>query len=302
MNKLLLILLLSLGGMLPAADKPLVVTLHPILTELVSDLMGDAVSVKGILPANANVHSFEPSPQDMVDMQHAVLVVAMGKHLEIYLDRLAENLPEGVEIYEAGRLVPSLQADPKTAMFACCPVHGLASIDPHWWHSPVAVRRAVRHLGRKLEKTFPDQKASIRKNTTRRMRELQELDTWAEEQLATIPKEDRELVTTHTAFGYFCARYEFQAIPIRGVTNEKDPDPEAFAATLKILRDRQIKALFPESAASADDLHAVYETTGIPLSKPLDTAFIFKQADGYDTVFRRNVQRIVTALAPPESP
>lgn len=279
-----------------AEDTPEVVTLHPILTEMVQDLVGDSVVVKGILPADANVHTFEPTPRNMIDMQKATLVVAMGKHLEIYLDRLAENLPESVEIYEAGRLVPSLQSNPKTAMFACCPVHGLASIDPHWWQSPVAVRRAVRHLGRKLEKVFPDQKSEIRERTKARMQELEELDTWAEETLASVPTEDRELVTTHTAFGYFCARYEFQAIPVRGVTNDKDPNPEDFAATLRELKKRNVKALFPESSASADALRAIHETSGIPLSKPLQAEFTFEEDEGYDEVFRENILRIVEAL------
>ena len=279
-----------------AEDLPLVVTLHPILTEMVEDLMGDTVVVKGILPPNANVHTFEPTPQDMVNMHGAEMILAMGKHLEIYLDRLKENLPAEVNIYEVGRLVPSLQSDPKTAMFACCPVHGLASIDPHWWQSPVAVRRAVRHLGRELEKQFPEHKTTIRKNTKQRMQDLEELDRWAEETLAAVPKEDRELVTTHTAFGYFCARYEFQAIPVRGISNEKDPNPEDLAATLNILREREIKALFPESSASADSLRAINEASGRPLSKPLNAEFALENGETYDAIFRQNVLRIVEAL------
>ncbi|WFB36308.1 metal ABC transporter substrate-binding protein [Kiritimatiellota bacterium B12222] len=303
MKKISLLLFLSLVTQLWAADKPLVVTLHPILTEMVTDLVGDEVQVEGILPQGANVHSFEPSPQDMVEMQNAVLIVAMGKHLEPYLDRLKENLPPTVKIYEAGRLVPSLQSDPSTAMFACCPVHGLAAIDPHWWQSPEAVRRAVRHLGRELEKVFPEYKSEIRANTKVRMDELKELDRWAEEELAAVPKADRELVTTHTAFGYFCARYQFQAVPVRGVNNDKDPNPEELASTLKVLRDRDVKALFPESSASADSLRAIHETSGIPLAKPLDPEFSFEENSdrGYDEVFRQNVLRIKEALISSDS-
>src|SRR5690606_7970930 len=100
--------------------------------------------VINILPTSANVHTFEPSPGDMARLQEAALVLAMGKHLEIYLDRLKENLPDAVEIYEAGRLVPSVVIDPANEIFACCPAHSHGAIDPHWWHSPLAVRRAVR--------------------------------------------------------------------------------------------------------------------------------------------------------------
>ncbi|MGA0369114.1 MAG: metal ABC transporter substrate-binding protein, partial [Kiritimatiellia bacterium] len=242
----ILCLFLSLLCVLPPVfgAGPKVVTLHPLLTELVRDLVGEAVTVKGVFPPNGNAHSFEPAPKDLVEMQDAVLVVAMGKHLEPYLDRLRENLPAAVPIYEAGRLVPSLKSDPETAMFACCPVHGLSAIDPHWWQSPVAVRRAVRHLGRELEKIFPEMKSEIRDRSTEKMRRLEELDTWAEQTLSVIPSEDRKLVTTHNAFGYFCARYHFQAIPVRGITNERDPSPEELAGTMEIIRTHGVKALF----------------------------------------------------------
>jgi zinc/manganese transport system substrate-binding protein len=285
---------------LVARDLPKVVTLHPLLTEMVSELVGESATVKGVMPPNGNVHSFEPTPQDLVEMQDAVLVVAMGKHLESYLDRLRENLPDGVEIYEAGRLVPSLKSDPETAMFACCPVHGLSGIDPHWWQSPVAVRRAVRHLGRELEKTFPDQKKEIRERTTAKMRSLEALDEWAEKTLSVIPAEDRKLVTTHNAFGYFCARYRFQAVPVKGVTNERDPTPEELAATMKIMTEEKVKALFPESNASGDFLKSVHEASGIPLSEPLNADFGLAEDEHYEEVFKQNVLTLVKALSPPE--
>jgi zinc/manganese transport system substrate-binding protein len=297
--KILFRFLLTIWAMpLFARELPKVVTLHPLLTEWVGDLLGDAATVKGVMPPNSNVHSFEPTPRDLIEMQDAVLVVAMGKHLESYLDRLRANLPAGVEIYEAGRLVPSLKSDPETAMFACCPVHGLAAIDPHWWQSPVAVRRAVRHLGRELEKTFPDQKDDIRERTTVKMQRLEDLNKWTEKTLSVIPAADRKLVTTHNAFGYFCAQYRFQAVPVKGVTNERDPTPEELAATMAIMTKEKVKALFPESNASGDFLKSVHEASGIPLSAPISADFGLAEGERYEDVFKQNVLTMVKALSP----
>ena len=123
-----------------------VAALHPILEEWVNELGGDAVDVIGILPAKANLHDFSPTPQDMATLQKMDLIVAMGKNLETYLDSLRENVPESVGILEAGRRVRSLKIDPKLEAFACCPTHTHGAIDPHWWHSPMSARRAVRSI------------------------------------------------------------------------------------------------------------------------------------------------------------
>lgn len=279
-----------------AQDLPKVVVLHPLLAEMTRDLMGDTVQVVNILPTNSNLHSFEPTPKDLVDMQDAVLLIAMGKHLETYLDRLRENLPETVAIYEAGRLVPSLKSDPDNAVFACCPEHGLAAIDPHWWQNPLAVRRAVRHLGRELEKKFPAEKESIRARTTEKMDSLEALDRWITQTLSVIPAADRKLVTTHNAFGYFCAQYKFQAVPVRGTNNERDPSTEELAATMEILKTEKVKALFPEGNSSADFLRAVHEASGIPLTAPLNAGFVLQPDETYESVFKQNVEVILSAL------
>lgn len=292
-----LIILLCLCSLsLLAQDLPKVVVLHPLLAEMTRDLMGGTVQVVNILPTNSNLHSFEPTPKDMVDMQDAVLLIAMGKHLEPYLDRLRENLPETVAIYEAGRLVPSLKSDPESAVFACCPVHGLAAIDPHWWQNPQTVRRAVRHLGRELEKQFPAGKAGIRARTTEKMNSLEVLDLWTTQTLSVIPAADRKLVTTHNAFGYFCTQYKFQAVPVRGINNERDPTPEELAATMEILKTEKVKVLFPEGNSSADFLRAVHEASGIPLSAPLNAGFVLRTDETYESVFKQNVEVILSAL------
>ena len=283
-------------GLLRAEEKPLVVTLHPILAQWVQELTGDSVEVVNLVPTTANIHTFEPSPRDLTQLQGAVMLVAMGKHLEPYLDRLKENIPETVVVVEAGRMVPSIKTDPELAVFACCPQHALSDIDPHWWQDPMSARRAVRQLGRELEKVFPEQKSEIRRRTSAKMKELKELDRWAKEQLADIPSSDRKLVTTHNAFAYFCSQYDFQTIPVRGTNNDRDPSPEELADTMEIIKREKVKALFPESHTSEDFLRAVNEASGIPLAGALSADFFPDNDESYESIFRGNVQVIRRAL------
>ena len=274
-----------------------VVTLHPLLEEMVSRIAGESVEVSCLLPVTENVHEFDPTPSQMAKTQQADLVVAMGKHLEIYLDKLQDNLPEGVEIYEAGRKIPSVQIDPNLAVFACCPTHIHGAIDPHWWHSPMSVRRAARHLGRRLEELVPEKKKEFRKETEALMDELEELHEWAEKELKRIPKSDRKLVTSHAAFGYFCKEYGFVAIPVKGLTDKQNPSPKDLAESIETLKREKIRVVFPENKSSTETLETLQKETGVTLAEPLIADFLPPNGETYAEMFKANVLNIQTSLS-----
>lgn len=287
---------------LQGGERSRVVVLHPILEEMVERMGGGAFEVTNLMPSAANVHDFDPSPGQMAEAGRADLVVAMGKNLETYLDRLAENVPDRTEIFEAGRLVPSVKIDPEKEMFACCPVHSHGAIDPHWWHSPMAVRRAVRHLGRELEKLQPGHKKDIRSRTRELMEELEEVHGWAEEKLSAIPRAQRKLVTAHAAFGYFCLEYDFKAVPVKGLTEERNPSPAFLKETIETLKRENIRAVFPETRASDEVLETLRKSAGIQIADSLYADYIPLENETYFDMFRANITRVVEALAPEKSP
>lgn len=280
----------------PADDRPVVGTLHPLLTEMVSRLSGGRVQTVELMGPGGNPHTFEPRTSDLVRLQEAVLVVAMGKHLESYLDRLRASLPPGVPIFEAGRLVPSVRIDVLDEVFFCCPSHSHGAIDPHWWHDAMAVHRAARHLGRELEKTLPQWKSEIRDNTRAFQEELEDLDSWARAEVARIPPARRILVTPHAAFGYFCQAYGFRAVPVRGLTSEREPTPAYLAETVSVIRREGIRAVFPEETASPAILDYLRESTGVRVGPPLHADNLGQGRLTYRAMFEHNVRVIVEHL------
>ncbi len=279
-----------------------VATLHPLLTELAQTLGGEQVEVLSLLPPNANPHSFDPKPSELTQLQQVNLVLAMGKNLEPYLDRIKANLPAGVNIYEVGRPVPSVVIDPRNATFACCPRHMHGAVDPHWWQSPQAMRRATRHLGKELEKLLPEHKAVIRERTRAHMDVLAELDQWIEGELNRVPKRQRILVTAHAAFGYFCDVYGFQALPVKGLAGDQSATPAELGESIEILKENKIRAVFPEIGGRNHNIHALQEATGIKLGEPLLADNINSEDTSYVDMMKHNTNSIVAALGEKETP
>jgi len=274
-----------------------VAVLHPMLEEWVARLAGDAVEVACTFPDGGNLHRYEPTPGDLARLREMDLIVAMGKHLEPYLDRLRENLPSEVAFFEIGRRVPSVRINPELAVFACCPAHAHGAIDPHWWHSPLAARRAVRGLGGELEARLPEHRDGIRQRTREMMDELKALHVWTTSQVAAIPKSQRKLVTAHAAFGYFCTEYQFQAIPVKGLENEGQPTPSFLGDTIRTLKRENVRAVFPERSAGNAALRAIRDETGIEIGRPLIADFVPRgEGETYESMFRANVANMVAHL------
>ena len=76
---------------------------------------------------------------------------------------------------------------------------------------------------------------------------LQELDRWVREQIATIPPENRKLVSFHEAFPYFANAYGLEIVgSVVGVPGQ-DPSAGEVAALVDAIRASGAKAVFTEA-------------------------------------------------------
>jgi zinc/manganese transport system substrate-binding protein len=261
---------------------------------------GPNVEVIDLLKPGGDLHHFEPSPRDFAALRGAPLVLASGKHLENYLDKLRDSLP-GVKVVEVGRAIPSIKLEPGSELFLCCPEHAHGGIDPHWWHSPGNMARAARIIAGELAEVDPANAAAYKAGGVSTGRRIEALRAWAGRELSRVPKADRKLVTAHAAFGYFCKEFGFKTLPVLGLGAEEDYSPKFVAEAIKTIRDQKIRAVFPEEQANPKILREIVRATGVKVSPiPLN-------ADGtspgsgstFEGMLRHNVRAITTALVPP---
>ena len=274
-----------------------VATLHPLLADLVRQVGGDRVRVVELFKPGGDVHHFEPSPQDLVQMKGAAFIFASGKHLENYLDNL-RDAAGGVPVVEAGAVVPSLKILRGQEIFFDEDVDVSSGIDPHWWHSPENMQRAARLAGDEMTRADPAGAAAYAAGVAATCKSIALLKAWAHVQLAVIPKQDRKLVTSHAAFGYFCREFGFQAMPLLGLSREDEATARHVATTVKAIRDNHIRAVFPEDQANPKILQEIVRETGVRLGEPLVADGTSPGAHTFETMLRHNVEAIVKALKP----
>jgi len=287
---LLLLTLLTLSGSVFAKLK--VATLHPVVTDLANQIGGDKVEVIDLIGPKASPHHFNPTPKDLARAQGSTLYFAAGKGMESYLGKLKSNLAGRATIIEVGRTIPSIKLDKDSELYVSCPCCGNQILDPHWWNSVKNIKRASSIVYKAFSKADPANKGFYKARDKAYRAKLDQLNQWIIRQLNTVPRKQRYLATAHAAFAYFCKEYGWKTIAIQGLNAEQATDAKYLSTTIGVIKDKQIKAIFPEKRNNPKALQTIVKATGASIGKPLI-------ADGSDDIiamFKTNVTHIVTAM------
>jgi len=260
------------GG--PSAG-PRVLADSSFLADIGQNIAGDRLSVESLLPEGADLHAFQPSPQDAKRLAESDAIIINSPGLEPAVDDLIAGAGgEDLLVIEAAAGLP-----------------GIAE-DPHCWLDPVQVLNYVENIRTGLGRIDPEGEAAFAANSEAYAQAIRELDEWIIEQVSGIPEERRLLVTNHESLGRFAERYGFQVVGAVFPTAAGDGSPSAqqLATLVKEIEATGTPAIFLEAGSSADVAQQVAEETGVRVVTELYIA------PTYLEMMRWNVTRIVEAL------
>jgi zinc/manganese transport system substrate-binding protein len=269
-----------------------VVSMHPLIGDLLKRVGGDKIEVVDLIGAKGDPHSFKPRTEDIAAVVGVKVYFVSGMGLEGYLPELRSILPAEVRIVEVGANLPALRGACEHEEHGHDHNHEL---DPHWWHSVDLFRRATTLVADELSKELPSERQAFEANAMAYRKHLDELEKWLKREVVKIPKDRRKLVTTHSAFQYFCKAYGFESFAVQGVNREQMPGAKELAELMKSLKNEKVAAIFPERESNPKILTSLTQDTGIKLGGELI-------ADGrgslsYEEMMRANVTTIVSALS-----
>jgi zinc/manganese transport system substrate-binding protein len=257
------------------------------------------VMVTDLLKPGGDVHHFEPNPSDLRGLKDLKVVLASGKHLENYLDKLKDTLGAGVDVVEVGRTIPSIRLTAGQELFFCCPAHAIGGVDPHWWHSCENMKRAAGIIADAMAKADPANKATYEAGAKATQQKISALKAWAQKEVSVIPRSDRKLVTAHVAFSYLCEELGFKVVPVLGLSREDDASAKYVTDAINIMKANHVKAVFPEDQANPKVLKEIVASTGAIISEDHLVADGTKPGfSTFEKMYRYNVSVIVKALKP----
>ncbi|MEO1180823.1 MAG: zinc ABC transporter substrate-binding protein [Cyanobacteria bacterium J06636_28] len=140
--------------------------------------------------------------------------------------------------------------------------------DPHVWHDVENGLEMVALIRDNLVAVDPDNADMYTENAEQLTAELQTLDTWIPEQIATIPEEQRRLITTHDAMSYYAQAYGLTVEgTLLGVSTEDEPTAAKINELATSIRDKALPTIFAELTADDRVLKTVADEAGVSISE-----------------------------------
>jgi zinc/manganese transport system substrate-binding protein len=286
------------AGLASAAEtKPVrVVATFSILADLVRQVGGAHVAVSTLVGPDSDVHSFSPAPGDAKLLAQADLVVVNGLGLEGWIDRLVRASGTKATIVTASKGVKTIaDADPHDH-----PGHD-HGVDPHAWQNVANVKVYVANIRDGLAKVDPAHAADYAAAATAYSAGLDALDRDVRAALGRIPPENRRIITTHDAFGYFAAAYGLTILAPQGVSTESEASPRDVAAIIRQIKREKVPAVFLETVSDPRQMERIAKESGARIGGEIHSDALSAAtgpAPTYVAMIRANLKAFDDALAP----
>jgi len=232
-------------------DKLQVVVTTGMLADAVREIGGDHVQVEALMGPGVDPHSYTASQGDVARLRRADLIVYNGLHLEGKMQEVLQNMAGTKPVMafgdglDAGKLRRVSEASD--------------ALDPHIWFDVALWNSGVQALAARMGEQFPQHRDAFRSGAVKYGETLAELEQELREVYATIPPENRVLVTSHDAFEYFGAAYGFEVMGLQGVSTVAEFGLRDMTDMVALLSERKIPAVFVESSVPHRSLQSVVE-------------------------------------------
>jgi ABC-type Zn uptake system ZnuABC Zn-binding protein ZnuA len=239
-----------------------VVTTTVLLADLVKNVGGSRVEVRSIVPPGADVHSFQTTPDDSINISRAAVIVSNGLELDAFLEPVLRAASGTGTVHVVAS--EGLEADGGPGRQTGEPGDELQPRreDPHYWQNPLLTIRYVERIREGLAATDPDHAPDYRANAEAYIRELRDLDLDIAQILGQVRPERRYLVTFHDAFSHFGWRYGWQVSSfVAG--DAGDVSPAAIVAVLDRVANHGLPAVFVEPQFRSEVIERAAEDAGI---------------------------------------
>lgn len=249
---LLLATLTALPWPALAQDQLKVVTTFTVIADMARNVAGEGVEVVSITKPGAEIHGYEPTPQDIVGASDADLILWNGLNLERWFEQFLTNLGDvpSATLTEGIQPIPISSGDYE------------GKPNPHAWMSIDNALIYVDNIQKALAGADPANAATYAVNAEAYKAELRAALDPLTAQIDALPEDRRWLVSCEGAFSYLARDLGLQELYLWPINADQQGTPRQVQAVIDGVREHQIPAVFCESTVPSDPAEQVARETG----------------------------------------
>ena len=231
---------------------------HPIraaatvgmVADIVREVARDKADVTSIIGSGVDPHVYSPTRGDVAVLLKSDIIFYSGLLLEGQMADILVKVSRKRPVYAVTELLQKeyLIHDEETAHH-----------DPHVWMDVQGWMQAVTVVADGMAEFDPPNASFYRSNAAAYQSRLQQLDAYARTAIASIPADQRVLVTAHDAFSYMGRAYGIEVMGIQGLSTESEAGLKDINRLVGVLVTRRIPAVFVETSVSDKNVKALIE-------------------------------------------
>ena len=235
-----------------ADNKMKVVTTFTVLADMAMNVAGDAADVVSITKPGAEIHGYEPTPQDIVRASDADLILWNGMNLELWFEQFFSNMEDVPSAILTDGIVPiSISAGSYEG-----------KPNPHAWMGLDNALIYIDNIVLAFAKQDPKNADVYMENAGTYKEELRSTIEPLRAAIARIPKDRRWLVTCEGAFSYLARDFGMKELYLWPMNADQMGTPQQVRAVIDGVRENDIPVVFCESTVNTSPAKQVARETG----------------------------------------
>ncbi|MEO9897801.1 MAG: metal ABC transporter substrate-binding protein [Paracoccaceae bacterium] len=270
-------------------DKLKVVTTFTVLADMAANVAGDAAEVVSVTKPGAEIHGYQPTPQDIVRAYDADLILWNGLNLELWFEQFLSNLGD----------IPSVTLTDGISPISIASGSYVGKANPHAWMGLDNALIYIDNIEKALADQDPDNAAVYAENAAQYKDALRATIEPLRDAIATVPADRRWLVTCEGAFSYLARDFGMKELYLWPMNADQVGTPQQVRAVIDGVRDNNIPVVFCESTVSSAPAQQVARETNATFGGVLYVDSL-SNADGevptYLDLLRVTAQTVASAL------
>lgn len=229
-----------------------VVTTFTVIADMARNVAGDAAEVVSITKPGAEIHGYEPTPQDIVRAQDADLILWNGLNLELWFNQFLSNLKD----------VPAVTVTEGIEPIAIDGGDYDGKPNPHAWMGLSSADIYIDNIEKALAEHDPANAEIYRTNAEAYRIRLADTITPLKIGIAALPEDRRWLVSCEGAFSYLARDFGLRELYLWPINADQMGTPQQVRRVIDGVRKNHIPAVFCESTVNTAPARQVARETG----------------------------------------
>lgn len=285
----------------------IVATLFPQY-DFAKQIGGDKVEVSLLLTPGTETHTYEPTPQDIINVNKADLYIYTGKYMEPWSDKIANSITSNTQVLDASKNISLINEKQFEEEHSTADSNEEENdkghhheYDPHIWLNPQNAIGMVKNIEEELCNIDPQNKEYYKKNAEKYINQLTNLDNEIETTIKESKKNKIAFGGTF-AYAYFIQRYNLQYVSAYDSCGENsEPSVTKVKEVIDYMKENDINVIFYQELSTGKIADTISKETGA-------TKLVFhtihnasqeeiNNGETYISLMQKNLQNLKQALS-----